>query len=303
MNFKCILCGTEVNPIETGFRPRDRQELSIVDCPKCGHRQLFPLMSEAELEVEYDTDRAARATSGVVISAGSDFETMRKKFVEWTKIHADMYWDKLQECKKVLNLGSGYGFLEEELNRRNGKKFEIVGNEIGKFRTDNYVGGVLCTVDFAKEGVPLEMQGQFDLVMAVHLLEHINDPISYLKNIRSLLNENGRILVEVPNLNCYLCEISEDYEKFFYFCQHVSYFTEKTLPLVLEKAGYKNITTYTKELYSLENHMNWVKTGKPFIQYNQMYMSEPRLEFINEIYKEKLGNMHKGFALVCEATV
>lgn len=46
--FRCIVCGNNGNPKETGFRPRDRKELNIVDCPACGHRQLFPLLSEEE---------------------------------------------------------------------------------------------------------------------------------------------------------------------------------------------------------------------------------------------------------------
>lgn len=141
MAFKCILCGYEGNYIETTHKPRDRRESFIVDCPKCGHRQLYPLLLTDELKEEYDEDKTVRRTTGIVISPGSDFESMRKKFVEWTKAHADMYWPVLQECKRVLNLGSGYGFLEEELNKRPGKKFEIMGNEIGKFRVDNYVGG------------------------------------------------------------------------------------------------------------------------------------------------------------------
>lgn len=46
----------------------------------------------------------------------SDFDAMRTKFKEWTKIHVDIYWDILQSKQKVLNLGSAYGFFEEEIN-------------------------------------------------------------------------------------------------------------------------------------------------------------------------------------------
>ena len=113
----------------TSFVPRDRKDLSIVDCQECGHRQLFPLLSDEELAEEYNEDRTVRSET-FKIAAGSDFESMRLKFTEWTKIHADIYWDTLQECGNVLNLGSGYGFLEEELNRRPGKKFNIEGDDI-----------------------------------------------------------------------------------------------------------------------------------------------------------------------------
>ena len=76
----------------------------------------------------------------------SDFDAMRTKFKEWTKIHVDIYWDILQSKQKVLNLGSAYGFFEEEINNWEKKKIEIEGDEIGQFRLANHVGGVVHTV-------------------------------------------------------------------------------------------------------------------------------------------------------------
>lgn len=146
----------------------------------------------------------------------SDFDAMRTKFKEWTKIHVDIYWDILQSKQKVLNLGSGYGFFEEEINNREEKKFEIEGDEIGQFRLANYVGGVVHTVNFATEPIPEKMVGKYDLVMALHLLEHMNKPVDYLRNLKPLLKPQGKIIIEVPNLDSCLCELSPVYSEFFY---------------------------------------------------------------------------------------
>ena len=286
--------------VETPYKPRDRKELSIVDCPVCGHRQLYPRLSEEELIEEYNEDKTVRSQT-VKIAPGSDFESMRKKFKEWTKVHADMYWDKLQTCGYVLNIGSGYGFLEEELNKRPDKKFTIEGDDIGQLRIDNFVGGVCHKLNFMTDEIPQEMVGKYDLVMGLHILEHINAPVEYLKRLKPLIKRNGKLLIEVPNLNSFLCELSPEYAEFFYLYEHVSYFTEKTLERTIKSAGYKIKRIYTKELYSVENHINWVRTGKPFIQYNQMYMPDERLEFINDDYKEKVGKQGKGYALIAEA--
>ena len=300
--FKCVVCGNMGNPIVTKFHPRDRKELNIVDCPNCGHRQLFPLLSEEELQEEYAEDKTVRS-SEIQIAPGSDFAAMKTKFSEWTKIHADMYWDILQRHRKVLNLGSGYGFLEEELNSREGRAFQIEGDEIGKFRLENYVGGIVHTINFAKDEIPQTMKHQFDLVMGLHLLENLNEPANYLRNLKELLTENGSVIMEVPNLGCFLCELSPEYAEFFYLYEHVSYYTQGTLKRVFELAGYKNINVYTKEIYSVENHINWIRNGKPFIKYNQRYLPDDRIEFINESYKEIVGKMGKGYSLIAEATI
>lgn len=301
--FKCIICGHEGEKIKTPHRPRDKTELEIVNCPKCGHRQLYPLLSEAELKEEYDQDKTLRSTKGVQIIPNSDFETIRTKYYEWNKIHADMYWEQLQKCEKVLNVGSGYGFLENEFNNREGKKFDIEGVEIGQYRLERYVGGKVYNINFTTDQIPDAMKEQYDIVMALHVLEHLNSPVIFLSNLKPLLKETGKIIIEVPNLNSFLCELSPEYAEFFYLYEHVSYFTSNTLKLALEKAGYKNIKTYTKEIYSIENHINWIRTGKPFIKYNQMYLPDERIEFINETYKQRVGEMGKGYSLIAEGSI
>lgn len=293
----CCLWGGKST--DTGKKPRDRKESYIVECSLCHHRQLFPLLSEEELSKEYAEDASIRFGK-VKIAEGSDFVTMRKKFSEWTKMHADMYYEKLQKHRNVLNLGSGYGFLEEELNNRKDKKFNIEGIEIGDFRLQNYVGGKVHNLNLMTDKVPDEMRGRYDFVISMHLLEHLNNPKQYLENVKPLLSNDGEILFEVPNLDVFLGEISPEYNDFIYLYEHTSYFTADTLRLLFERAGYKVKKVYSKEIYSIENHINWIRTGKPFIQYNQMFMPDKRLEFINEEYKKRIGEMGKGYSLIIE---
>ncbi len=299
--FKCVVCGKLGGEIETSHKPRDRKDLKIVDCPCCGHRQLYPLLSDKEFESEYAEDRTVKRMLEEH-DYKSDLEGMRTKFLEWTKIHVDMYWNEMQNCQNVINLGSGYGFFEEEVNRRPERRFNILGNEIGEIRVNNYVGGEVCTLDFNVEDIPSDMQHQYDLILCMHVLEHMNQPVEYLKKVKGLLKKEAKIIVEVPNLNSFLCELSKEYKEFFYLYEHVSYFTSNTLAKVFALAGYNNIKTYTKEIYSIENHINWIRTGLPFTKYNQMFLPDERIEFINRQYKEAIGKMGKGYSLICEAT-
>lgn len=297
--FECIICGNKGIPIQTGKKPRDKKELDYVDCPVCHHRQLFPLLGDEELKKEYADDRTLRF-GNVKIAEGSDFETMRIKFSEWTKMHVNMYYEKIQQHKNILNLGSGYGFFEEEVNKRSDKKINIEGVEIGKFRLQHYVGGKVHNLNFLTDEIPQEMQGKYDFIISMHLLEHLNRPVEYLEKIKTLLSNDGEMLFEVPNLNLFLGEISPEYNDFMYLYEHVSYFSENTLRLVFEKAGYHVKKIYTKEIYSIENHINWIRTGEPFIKYNQMFLPDKRIEFINKEYKEKIGEQGKGYSLIIE---
>jgi len=42
---------------------------------------------------------------------------------------------------------------------------------------------------------------QFDFVVLFHVLEHIPDPVRFLQSLRPLLRLDGRLIVEVPNVD------------------------------------------------------------------------------------------------------
>jgi len=285
----------------TGKKPRDRKEADIVICKECGHIQMWPLLSPEEEKEEYDNDSSVRFGK-VKIADGSDFETMRVKFAEWTKEHVNIYFDMLQEHENVLEIGAGYGFFMEALNARPERKFNIEGIEIGKFRLDNFVGGIAHNINVLTDLIPHELQQKYDCIICMHVLEHIGKPVLFLDKIKAFLKPGGSVIFEVPNINCFLGEISAEYKDFMYLYEHCSYFSADTLRLVFEKAGYgiKNISTH--EIYSIENHCRWVREGVPFTKYNQMFLPDERLEWINRIYKTEIGRQGKGFALTVQAT-
>ena len=45
---------------------------------------------------------------------------------------------------------------------------------------------------------------KYDFIIARHLLEHITEPKKFLKDIKQIMNENSKIILEVPNGEFYL---------------------------------------------------------------------------------------------------
>ncbi len=80
------------------------------------------------------------------------------------------------------------------------------------------------------EQLEADETARFDLVTMMHVLEHLEDPLGTLREIRTkLLEDSGFLLVEVPNFYAH-----ESYE-----LAHLSCFTEHTLSEMLSQAGYK----------------------------------------------------------------
>ena len=299
LNFTCLLCEGALSP--TGSKPRDRESADIVICNMCGHIQMFPLLSAEEEKEEYDDDKTVRFGG---ISGGSDFESMRTKFAEWTRAHINIYFDELQRFDNVLEIGSGYGFFMEALNAGLERRFSIEGVEIGKFRLDNFVwGSSVHNINVLTDDIPVEFRQKFDCIICMHVLEHISQPVLFLERIKAFLKPGGSVIFEVPNIDCFLAEISKEYKEFMYLYEHCSYYSADTLRLVFEKAGYTVQKINSYEIYSIENHCRWVREGVPFTKYNQMFMPDERMEWINRIYKDEIGKQGKGFASTVFATL
>lgn len=79
---------------------------------------------------------------------------------------------------------------------------------------------------------------KYDFIMLRHVIEHIDDPLSYLKHISRWLSPNGVLCVETPNNDCWIHKIKGrhindvnkgKYVRELYPPVHVCGFTPKSL--------------------------------------------------------------------------
>ena len=70
-----------------------------------------------------------------------------------------------------------------------------------------------------------KVKKKYDVVILISVLEHVKNPISFLKKISSFLKKNGKIIIEVPNVNDPLVSLYNlDYYKEKYYRKvHLNY--------------------------------------------------------------------------------
>ena len=82
---------------------------------------------------------------------------------------------------------------------------------------------------------------KFDLVILSHVLEHVVNPVAFLKKIRSHLADEGLLYIEVPSLEGVL-DGKYYYDLARYFQNaHVSHFSSDSLENVMGIAGFKGL--------------------------------------------------------------
>ena len=58
------------------------------------------------------------------------------------------------------------------------------------------------------------MIGKYDVIVMFQVLEHIPEPVLFLKNVGRLLKKTGKLIIEVPNLDDHLLNLNEEYFNF-----------------------------------------------------------------------------------------
>lgn len=125
--------------------------------------------------------------------------------------------------------------------------------------------GISADSNFLRESVFADEL--YDVVCSFQVLEHVPDPVKFIRDLKKSAKEGGVIFVEVPNLHDPLLTVwdVDAYKKFFYHSAHLHYFTEYSLRQVAIDAGFdhEQIEISFTQDYNVLNHLHWVMTNGP----------------------------------------
>jgi SAM-dependent methyltransferase len=132
----------------------------------------------------------------------------------------------------LLEVGCGYGYLLEEAQEyysfRVGTEFSSRAVQLASTRADTiYHGGI--------EQLPDNLK--FDYVIATHVIEHVYDPLTFLKGLISHTNLHGKIVIAAPDMGGLLRKFMGHRWPSFKIPEHVIYFDATTLSALMQKAG------------------------------------------------------------------
>ena len=80
-------------------------------------------------------------------------------------------------------------------------------------------------------------RGRYELVTAMHVLEHDDDPDALLSKIAALAKPGGTLVVEVPNVDCFWANIFGTYWDAWYVPYHRTHFSKASLRRRIESRG------------------------------------------------------------------
>lgn len=232
MSIKCRLCGSPISSsplLELNNMPKSAQsfvkedeldsekgvDIILYQCENCG------LVQATGEPVPYYKD-VIRATS-----VSGEMRSFRLEqfgsFIENFDLHG----------KRILEVGAGTGDYLSIMSEINPETYGLEHNEesvqVAEIKGLKMIQGFIENENYRVSG------DLFDGFFIMNYLEHIPEPVQFLKGISNNLSENGVGIIEVPNFDMMIRE-----NLFTEFIQdHLSYFTKDSLQELIEISGFE----------------------------------------------------------------
>jgi 2-polyprenyl-3-methyl-5-hydroxy-6-metoxy-1,4-benzoquinol methylase len=224
----CALCGGG------GFRPALSCEgFLYVRCKRCGLVQMNPQPAAGEVMRRYRETFGGDYLAYELANEAAFLELQRLalKDAGFAALERELF-DR-EKAPHVLDAGCATGALLLWLRERG---WETVGLEISPSaeyaRTKR--GLDVRSLSLEESRFP---DGYFDLFLASHLIEHLNDPRSFVHEAWRVTQPGGRIFITTPNIAGFQARLFGSRWRSAIF-DHLYLFSVRTLKALLAHAGF-----------------------------------------------------------------
>lgn len=188
--------------------------------------------------------------------------------------HYDRYFEFIKKnsspADKALEVGVGNAVVFKKMLQHSKNLYGIDAIHNEEYKGYNIQVGI-----FSKDRYPKE---SFDLIYSSHLIEHMPDPVEYLKTCHYLLKEGGLCFVACPNI----IKSFENLHFNAFTTDHLNYFSRDSLGNLAASQGFEMIDFYQYLDHGM--YLAFRKTGdvkrKAAYEYSKSFM-----KYFNDYYQ------------------
>ncbi len=150
-------------------------------------------------------------------------------------------WMELRAPSRVLDIGCSNGEL--------GARLQAMGHVVVGVDIEEHKGVRERLADFyqadLEQGIPEEVGGDFDVVLAADVLEHVRSPERVMEELRGRLRPGGSVITSIPNFGHWYPRARVAIGRFDYDARgildrgHLRFFTRRSFASMVRGAGWE----------------------------------------------------------------
>lgn len=231
----CPVCKSENK--ETWCEIEARENARLIECGECGAVYLNRIMDEEEIRAAYGPDyylsddkpddaQKVRRFGGPIEFVLRSFRGRRAGFV-----------NRVIPPGPILDVGCGRGLMLALLKKRHSRSvagIQLSTEIAARIRAEHQIE--IHEKPLPEAGLP---EAHFSGVTLWHVLEHVGDPIETLSTAHRILTPEGRLVLEIPNLDNPLTDSRPERWFEIDFPNHCMLYTPKSLRALLDRTGFE----------------------------------------------------------------
>lgn len=232
-DWRCKVCGGKLlKMINRLFDDRHGYPgyFAVYSCQNCGFGQTMPQLTQKLIESIY-TNYYPRQNFDYNSVSLAAISVPSQLSVWWKGLEINCHW-KTRRGERVLDVGSGLGLSLLEITKLGGKAYGVDPDKSAKKLARKFDLNVeIGTI----EGSRFRRQS-FDMVCASQVIEHVVDPVDFLKLCRGFIKPGGRIILSFPNFDSLTRRMLGRRWLHWHIPYHLNHFTRKSVEAIALRA-------------------------------------------------------------------
>jgi 2-polyprenyl-3-methyl-5-hydroxy-6-metoxy-1,4-benzoquinol methylase len=203
------------------------ETFKLIKCDGCGLIATSPRPNDDKLGKYYESEKYishSGTSSGIV---NSIYLQARKYALNWKH----QIINKLSSKKSILDFGCGTGEFLQHMQQKGWAVSGMEPSENARNKAEKLIGQSIATSQD-------NLNSQHDVITLWHVLEHIPDPNKTIAKLKSVLTDNGNILIAVPNHSSFDGQHYGPLWAGYDVPRHLWHFNQKAMVQLLQKHGF-----------------------------------------------------------------